>query len=252
MAGKKPTEGQEPEEEQQEPAAKAPKAAAKAAPEPEAAQDAEAPKAAAKAAPEPEAAQNAEAPKAAAKAAQESDAAEASAEKAPAAEKKPRRSRAKKPAADAVSEDAPGAAEEEQTEAAQEKRAAAPQEKPRPHAPYEGPVRVVRAHARHVRTSARKARLVCDHLRGKSVEEARAILAFNPRGAARDWSKVLESAIANAENNHELIAEDLVVAEAFADEGPTIKRFQPRARGRASSIRKRTSHLTIALAPERR
>jgi ribosomal protein L22 len=116
----------------------------------------------------------------------------------------------------------------------------------------DGSARAVRAQAKYVRTSARKARLVCDHLRGKSVEEARAILAFNPRGVARDWSKVLESAIANAENNHELVAEDLVVREAFADEGPTIKRFQPRARGRAASIRKRTSHLTITLSPERR
>jgi large subunit ribosomal protein L22 len=124
--------------------------------------------------------------------------------------------------------------------------------KPAPVAVSGGSVRVVRAQARYVRTSARKARLVCDHLRGKSVDEARAILAFNPRGVARDWSKVLESAIANAENNHELIAEDLVVREAFADEGPTIKRFQPRARGRASAIRKRTSHLTITLVPERR
>jgi len=129
-----------------------------------------------------------------------------------------------------------------------------PEPAPRPaRAPSAGgSVRVVRAQARYVRTSARKARLVCDHLRGKSVDEARAILAFNPRGVARDWSKVLESAVANAENNHELVAEDLVVREAFADEGPTIKRFQPRARGRASSIRKRTSHLTITLASERR
>jgi ribosomal protein L22 len=116
--------------------------------------------------------------------------------------------------------------------------------------PYERSVRVVRAQARYVRSSARKARLVCDHLRGKSVDEARAILAFNPRGVARDWSKVLESAVANAENNHELVSEDLVIREAFADEGPTIKRFQPRARGRATPIRKRTSHLTITLAPD--
>jgi ribosomal protein L22 len=110
--------------------------------------------------------------------------------------------------------------------------------------------KVVRAHARYVRTSARKARMVCGHLRGKSVEEARAILAFTPREVARDWSKLLESAVANAENNHELIEEDLLVREAFADEGPTIKRFQPRAQGRATPIRKRTSHLTITLTPK--
>jgi ribosomal protein L22 len=109
--------------------------------------------------------------------------------------------------------------------------------------------RVVRAEARYVRTSARKARMVCGHLRGKSIEEARAILAFTPREVARDWSKLLESAVANAENNHELLEDDLIVREAFADEGPTIKRFRPRAMGRATPIRKRTSHLTITLTP---
>jgi ribosomal protein L22 len=109
--------------------------------------------------------------------------------------------------------------------------------------------RVVRAHARYVRTSARKARMVCGHLRGKTVPEARAILAFTSREVARDWSKLLESAVANAENNHELLEEDLVVREAYADEGPTIKRFRPRAMGRATPIHKRTSHLTITLTP---
>jgi ribosomal protein L22 len=109
--------------------------------------------------------------------------------------------------------------------------------------------RVVRAHARYVRTSARKARMVCGHLRGKSVQEARAILAFTPREVARDWSKLLESAVANAESNHELLEDDLIVREAYADEGPTIKRFRPRAMGRATPIRKRTSHLTITLIP---
>ncbi len=107
----------------------------------------------------------------------------------------------------------------------------------------------VSARARYVRTSARKARMVCGHLRGKSVQEARAILAFTPRDAARDWSKLLESAVANAENNHELLEDDLVVLAAYADEGPTIKRFRPRAMGRATPIRKRTSHLTITLTP---
>jgi ribosomal protein L22 len=110
--------------------------------------------------------------------------------------------------------------------------------------------RVVRAHARYVRTSARKARLVSDHLRGRSVQEARAILAYAPREVARDWSKLLDSAVANAENNHELLEDDLIVREAYADEGPTIKRFRPRAMGRATSIRKRTSHLTITLTPD--
>jgi ribosomal protein L22 len=112
------------------------------------------------------------------------------------------------------------------------------------------PAPVVRAQAKYVRSSARKARLVCDQFRGKSVEEARAILAVTPRAIARDWSKLLESAVANAEHNHELVGEDLYVKAAHADEGPTIKRFRPRAKGRATRIRKRTSHLTILLTPK--
>jgi ribosomal protein L22 len=112
------------------------------------------------------------------------------------------------------------------------------------------PPPLVRAQAKYVRTSSRKARLVCDHLRGKSVDEARAILALTPRAVARDWSKLLESAVANAENNHELVGEDLYVKGIKADEGPTIKRFRPRAMGRATPIRKRTSHLTILLTPK--
>jgi ribosomal protein L22 len=109
---------------------------------------------------------------------------------------------------------------------------------------------VVRAQARYVRTSARKARLVCDHIRGKSVIEARAILAYTPRAVAKDWAKLLNSAVANAEHNHELLGDDLVIQAAYADEGPTLKRFQPRAMGRATRIRKRTSHLTITLTPK--
>src|SRR5205823_4119264 len=116
-------------------------------------------------------------------------------------------------------------------------------------APTKARRRTVRARARYVRTSARKARMVCGHLRGKSVQEARAILAFTPREVARDWSKLLESAVANAESNHELLEDDLVIREAYADEGPTIKRFRPRAMGRATPIRKRTTHLTITLTP---
>ena len=112
------------------------------------------------------------------------------------------------------------------------------------------PIPVVRAQAKYVRSSARKARLVCDNIRGKSVEEARAILTLTPRAIARDWSKLLESAVANAEHNHELVGEDLYVKAVHADEGPTIKRFQPRAMGRATKIRKRTSHLTILLTPK--
>jgi ribosomal protein L22 len=109
---------------------------------------------------------------------------------------------------------------------------------------------MVRAHAKYVRTSARKARLVCDHIRGKSVDEARAILAHANRDVARDWSKLLESAVANAEHNHELIGEELRIHAVKADEGPTLKRFRPRAMGRATKIRKRTSHLSITLTPK--
>jgi ribosomal protein L22 len=109
---------------------------------------------------------------------------------------------------------------------------------------------LVRAQAKYVRTSARKARLVCDHIRGKSVQEARAILAHAPRAVARDWSKLLESAVANAEHNHELIGDELRIAAVTADEGPTLKRYRPRAMGRATRIRKRTSHLTIQLTPK--
>jgi ribosomal protein L22 len=109
---------------------------------------------------------------------------------------------------------------------------------------------LVRARARYVRSSARKARLVCDTIRGKTVDDARAILAMTPRHVARDWSKLLESAVANAENNHELVGDDLRIASVHADEGPTLKRFQPRAMGRASRIRKRTSHLSITLTPK--
>ena len=109
---------------------------------------------------------------------------------------------------------------------------------------------VVRAQAKFVRSSARKARLIADHVRGKDVQQARAILAFSPRSVAEDWRKVLESAIANAEHNHDLVGDDLRVLNATADEGPTLKRYRPRAMGRATRIRKRTSHLTITLTPK--
>jgi ribosomal protein L22 len=138
-------------------------------------------------------------------------------------------------------------------EPAAEEKAAPPKAEAKPRragAATNGAAPVVRAHAKYVRTSARKARLVCDHIRGKSVDEARAILAFTPRAVARDWSKLLESAVANAEHNHELVGDDLKVLAAFADEGPTLKRFRPRAMGRATRIRKRTSHLTITLTPK--
>ena len=106
----------------------------------------------------------------------------------------------------------------------------------------------VRAQARYVRCSARKARLVLEHIRGKQAAEAKAILAFATRAAAKDAGKVLASAIANAENNNGYDVDDLVVVAAYADEGPTLKRWRPRARGRVNRIRKRTCHITIQLA----
>jgi large subunit ribosomal protein L22 len=106
----------------------------------------------------------------------------------------------------------------------------------------------VRAQAKWVRTSARKARLVLDHIRGRTVPEARTILAFTPRAAATDIEKVLRSAVANAEANHGLDGDDLVVEAAYADEGPTLKRWKPRARGRVNRIRKRTCHVTLILS----
>ena len=105
----------------------------------------------------------------------------------------------------------------------------------------------VRAQAKFVRSAPRKARLVMDHIRGKEVAEARAILRHTTRSAATDIAKLLESAVANAENNFELDPEELKIGTAFVDEGPTIKRFRPRAQGRATPIHKRTSHMTITL-----
>jgi large subunit ribosomal protein L22 len=106
---------------------------------------------------------------------------------------------------------------------------------------------IVRARSRYVRSAPRKARLVMGHIRGKEVEQARAILAHAPRAVAEDILKLLNSAIANAESAYELGPEELRVVKAVVDEGPTIKRFRPRALGRATPIKKRTSHMTIEL-----
>ncbi len=110
----------------------------------------------------------------------------------------------------------------------------------------------VRAQARWVHTSARKARLLTDLIRGRSVPEARTILAFSQRAAAKDVEKVLRSAVANAESRPDLHwnGDDLVVVGAYVDEGPTLKRWRARARGRVARIRKRTCHITVELAPQ--
>jgi ribosomal protein L22 len=210
-------------------------------------------------------------PKRRAKAKPKAAAAEASAEDdaEPAAEAKPKRARRKSAAAKAKADDAADATAdapaEERPKARRTRRKAEPEKSaPRTRSPkgsqgtgkkppahdYGDNPPMVRAHAKYVRTSARKARLVCDHIRGKSVEEARAILAHANRDVARDWSKLLESAVANAEHNHELIGDELRIAAVKADEGPTLKRFRPRAMGRATKIRKRTSHLSITLTPK--
>ena len=106
----------------------------------------------------------------------------------------------------------------------------------------------VSATAKYLRGSTRKARLITEAIKGKPVEEAAALLRFMPQAAARDVARVLKSATANAENNHNLSAEDLVVADAQANEGPTIKRWQPRARGSAFHIHKPMTHITIVVA----
>lgn len=108
----------------------------------------------------------------------------------------------------------------------------------------------VRAVAKYIRTSPRKMRLVADLIRGKSAQEAWNILEFTPKRATGPMKKVLESAIANAQNNNDLAPETLTVWRVMVDEGPTLKRFTPRARGRASAIKKRTCHITLVVAPE--
>ncbi len=106
----------------------------------------------------------------------------------------------------------------------------------------------VRAEARYVRTAPRKAQLVTEQIRGRTVPEARTILAFMTRDAARDVEKVLSSAVANAEANHNLDADELYISVATVGAGPTLKRWRARARGRVARIKKRTCHITIALA----
>ena len=107
----------------------------------------------------------------------------------------------------------------------------------------------VRAIAKWVRTSPRKARLVAEHIRGRTVPEARTVLAFTPRAAAREIEKVLRSAVANAEANHGLVGDNLYVSAAYVDDGVTMKRIRARARGRVARIQKRTCHITVRLAP---
>jgi ribosomal protein L22 len=244
-----PSEGKAAEQEQIEAAADEAKAAdapaAKAKPKPKAKRAAKAEPEAAQA--EGTAAETTGVDKAGAEAAAVTEPADE-----PVAEAKPKRSRTKKTPAAAA--EAKPEVEKPATKAKPRRRKASAQPEPKAEPKARSRKRddelvIVRAHARYVRSSPRKARLVCDHIRGKSVAEARAILAFSPRAVAEAWTKLLESAVANAENNHDLEAEDLKIHAVFADAGPTIKRFRPRAMGRATRVRKRTSHLTIQLTP---
>ena len=112
-----------------------------------------------------------------------------------------------------------------------------------------GEAPVVRASAKYVRIAPRKVRLVADQVRGLHIEQARALLAFSPRDAARDIQKLIDSAAANAENNHDLVGDEMRISSITVDEGPTLRRFRPRAMGRATPINKRTSHIAVALTP---
>jgi ribosomal protein L22 len=153
----------------------------------------------------------------------------------------------------------PAAEEEPEEEAAEEeadkprRRASAettPAAEPRAPAARPDGALVVSARAKYVRSAPRKARLVMNHIRGKNVEQAQAILRHAPRAVSADILKLLNSAVANAESSYELGPDELRIERAFVDEGPTIKRFRPRARGRATRILKRTSHMTIELTTE--
>jgi ribosomal protein L22 len=156
-----------------------------------------------------------------------------------AAAKKPA---AKKPAAKKDAAKKPAAKKPAAKKTAAKKDAAETETKK---VPTESPV--VRAKASYVRIAPRKARLVADQVRGMAVPEAIALLRFSPRSAAQDIAKLVNSAASNAEHNHDLIADDLRITEITVDEGPTLRRYRPRAMGRATRINKRTSHIKVAL-----
>jgi ribosomal protein L22 len=190
-------------------------------------------------------------------AAKKKPAASAGAKK-PAAKPKPKETATKgKGAAEATSKTADSKAADKATAdkpAAKKKPAAKPKAetkakaKPKPKEPAERPV--VNASARFVRIAPRKARLVADQVRGLPLEDALPLLRFSTRGAAQDIRKLLESAAANAETNHDLVADELLIKDIHVDEGPTLRRYRPRALGRATRINKRTSHIAVALTPE--
>jgi large subunit ribosomal protein L22 len=169
----------------------------------------------------------------------------------PKADAKPKADKPKadaKPKADKPKADKPKAASKPKADDPAAAVAATPEEKAKAakvETRQSGESRPVRAVAKYLRFSAQKGRLVVDQIRGKKVLDAATALAFSDRGAAREIMKVLKSAVANAENNHGMRADELYVSAAFVDEGPTFKRFKPRARGRADRINKRTCHVTV-------
>jgi ribosomal protein L22 len=168
------------------------------------------------------------------------------AKKAPAKKAEPKKA-AKKPAA---KKETPAKAKGKEKKAEGKKAAKAkkePAKKTAPKAPAVPPV--VKASARYVRVAPRKARLIADQVRGMHIESARALLQFSPRGAAHPIHKLINSAAANAENNHDLIGDEMRISSITVDEGPTLRRFRPRAMGRATPINKRTSHIRVALTP---
>jgi ribosomal protein L22 len=158
----------------------------------------------------------------------------AKAEKKPAAKKEPKKTAAKKEPK----------AKGKDSKASKAKKEPAKKARKAPTAPP-----VVKASARYVRVAPRKARLIADQVRGMHIESARALLQFSPRGAAHPIHKLINSAAANAENNHDLIGDEMRISSITVDEGPTLRRFRPRAMGRATPINKRTSHIRVALTP---
>jgi ribosomal protein L22 len=179
------------------------------------------------------------------KAAKKDDAkASKSAKKAAAKKESKAKGKEKKPAAKKTSKEKKPAKKAAAKKAAAKKE---PAKKAAPKAPAAPPV--VKASARYVRVAPRKARLIADQVRGMHIESARALLQFSPRGAAHPIHKLINSAAANAENNHDLIGDEMRIASITVDEGPTLRRFRPRAMGRATPINKRTSHIRVALTP---
>ena len=140
-------------------------------------------------------------------------------------------------------------AKDKKGDAKESKKSAAKKEPAKAKAKAPAAPPVVRARARYVRVAPRKARLVADQVRGLHIEQALALLQFSPRGASRDIQKLIESAAANAENNHDLVGDEMRIASITVDEGPTLRRYRPRALGRATPINKRTSHIAVALTP---